>query len=77
MKLSSKLFSYRAATKTFTAEISELPKNFDGNPFYIRSAKTGTSKLFLFEGVDTDGEDIAGWRFICPGEGFRALVIND
>ena len=76
--IGSEQFTYNKSTKTFVAEVSEL--SFRGNlgmGFYIRSKRTGDTRLFLFEGTDRDGEDIAGWRFVCPGEGLRALVIND
>ena len=78
---SSRDFNYSSETRTFSAEVSEL--KFRGNlcsGFYIKSARTGKQVLFLFDGADyadANKEDIAGWRFFCPGEGVSALIIND
>lgn len=52
----------------------------------IRSDRTGRIVRFYLTGEDTDGEDVAGWRFEpiaedtrrVPGSGrTRVLIIND
>jgi hypothetical protein len=76
--VSSSKFNYNARSKTFVSEISEARENF-GDGFYIRSEKTGDKKLFLYDKMDRthDGEDVAGWWYFSPGEGYKALIIND
>lgn len=72
----SSKFDYDAKSRTFVAELSEARENFEGG-FYIRSAKTGAVRLFLYDRTDTDGEDIHGWWYFCPAENLKALIIND
>lgn len=80
--LSTDLFTYNKETKTFTAELSELMRHPSlttniHQPFYLKSARTGEVRLFLQDHTDYNGKEVAGWHYICPGEGFSVLIIND
>lgn len=69
---STRDFSYHADTKSFVAEASDFgPGNHDGMVyddaadvgFVLVSHKTGDSVLVAQDGVDMNGEEIAGWRY--------------
>ena len=71
-------FTFTSKTDTFASEASELGGKFTGHSFYIRSARTGVSLLFLFERVEVDGEgDVVAWHYFVPAGGLRAVVFND
>jgi hypothetical protein len=76
---SSKQFTYNKETDTFVAEASEL-RFFDGQAFYIKSAKTGRTRMFLITErqftEDADQEFVA-WKGFCPAGGHRVVVFND
>ena len=85
-KISSKMFSFK--DMKFVAEISQIRnlnfgKVFDDASdigFTIVSEKTGKCAVFAMNKIDTDGEDIYGWNFVCVTPGLKnlsALVIND
>lgn len=78
MKINSKHFTYSGKTRTFSAEISELPvANLLAN-FYIVSERTGDTRLFLMNDEHRDAEgDVTHWTFICPGGGLTAVIFND
>lgn len=78
----SRMFDYSRATNMFLADISELGQggrisfNLAGG-FFIKSARTGEKRLFLFEkATETDGE-IESCHFFCPGEELSAVIFND
>ncbi len=80
--IDSNKFTYINTTRTFVTDMSMLHDEAYGRSlatFYIRSARTGDTRLFINTGVDYDasGEDIVGYRFISPGNGLSALLIND
>ena len=77
---------YNPKTKTFCEEISTLESfykmkisNPTPNSIFVLNPSTGNSKLFVYEGKDTDGsgEDIYGWRYINKETGLKLLLIND
>ena len=82
----SSKFSFK--NHTFVAELSmlrgvEFERVYDDAAdfgFSVISKRTGKSAVFAFNGYDTDGEDVAGLRFVCvtPGlQNLKALLIND
>lgn len=67
-----------------TCEHSDLRKHFSVGDwpqnFYIRSERTGDTKLFLFDGFEKDGEgDIQVGNYIHPGDARvpRVVIFND
>lgn len=91
-EISTKLFSYHAEDKTFSAEISTLEGNggfalgqvYDDacdEGFTLVSQRTGQLVVFARHSEDKDREgDIVGWWFesVSRGfKGFKVLVIND
>lgn len=76
---SSKLFTYLANSDTFVAEASCL-HFFDGQSFYIRSERTGDTRLFLVDRREfTNGPDreFVAWHGVSPGNGHKFIVFND
>ena len=75
----SKRFSFNKTDSTFSAEASELGINPGSlNSFYIRSARTNCTKLFLRSGVTRDNDDdITSWTYISPGQGLTTVIFND
>lgn len=77
----SNQFSYDGKTRTFTAEASELQilPGISIGSFYIRSAKTGDTRLFLLSETqrDASGEDILAFHYVSPGQGLKAIIFND
>ncbi len=73
---SSRKFAYNKETRCFTTEASIL-EGFTAGSFYIRSARTGKTQLFLLTEVEkADGEMIA-WRGFTPGGLYNVVVFND
>lgn len=71
---STRNWSYHAQTRCFTAEASDFgPAGavFDARVyddacdvgFILVSHKTGDSILFVQDGTDMNGDDVAGWRY--------------
>jgi hypothetical protein len=65
--------------KTFTAEASELkPCNFHiAQTIVLQSHKTGVMRVCNKYKVDTDGEDVFGWRYRSEDHEIEILIIND
>lgn len=70
--LSTRQFNYQSDTKCFVTEASDLgvavpvDRVYDDAcdvGFVLVSQVTGISILFVQDGVDMDGEDVAGWRY--------------
>lgn len=89
MIYNSNLFTYRASTRCFAAEASEMTgQGFEldyrnGKPgFDMQSALTGAVLRFEMVSIDRDREgDIQGWNFrawnAAKRETLNALIIND
>ena len=64
-----------------TTEASDLRWNIYPASFYIKSPKTGLSLLFLrSEAITTgsgDDEELGGFKYLSPGQGFTCTVFND
>ncbi len=76
--ISSRKFDFDKSKNLFLAEVSELQIREMGC-FYIRSARTGDTRLFMLQKVERDasGEDILAFHYISPGQGLSAVVFND
>jgi len=76
--ISSQKFSFDKSQNLFSAEASDL-QICDMGSFYIRSARTGATRLFLLQKIERDasGEDILAFHYISPGQGLSAVVFND
>lgn len=81
LEISSGRFTYNARNLTFASEASTLqvPPGVSLQSFYIRSERTGNTRLFLYSHADMcpGGEDVLAFRFVSPGNGFTAIVFND
>ena len=83
--VSSEYFLYDRFSKTFTADISELPaefqNNFFENGFFMESEKTYRVVTFKISSVDENIDDeIAAWNYVCETEGFQDItctIYND
>jgi len=70
---------WNSDTKTFSAEISELPPNFQVKPtLIVMNPKTGNTRTFRQYKVDMDSthEDTYGWRYRSD-DNLELLIIND
>lgn len=95
---STRNLNWQPSTRCFVAEASDLGLGaHDGRVyddacdvgFILVSHKTGDAILFVQDGVDMNGDEIAGWRYKAymeagaPGKwvpttkDFTALIIND
>jgi hypothetical protein len=76
--ISSDKFSFDKSKSLFSAEASELGL-YDPSKFYIKSARTGATRLFILSEVERDaaGEDVLAFHYISPGQGLSAIVFND
>lgn len=75
--LPSSLFTYSKATKSFSTCITDLPA-LRSSQFYIKSVKTGETRLFMYEKHELDKEgDTVAFHFFCPGEGYKLVIFND
>jgi hypothetical protein len=85
IEVSSYYFNYEKDSSTFTAEISELPAEFQNNffedGFFMISQKTGNSVYFRpFQTLRDEEGDIRYWSYECKEEGFKNLfcvIFND
>jgi hypothetical protein len=76
--INSNKFTYDKAKALFSAEASDLQLRNMGS-FYIKSNRTGDTRLFLLQRVEKDagGEDVLAFHYISPGQGLSAVVFND
>ena len=88
---SSKQFTWDAAAKTFSGEISEVPgvlrqmwNDRMELGFGIQSAKTGNTVFFLLDNVKRTEDEIICWKFKVFNpvgshvlEGLSATIYND
>jgi len=76
----SSQFTYDKENDLFTTTASDLKKMFNGGSFYIRSERTGQTRLFLVtrrefsEGAD---REFVAWHGFCPAGGHKVVVFND
>ena len=83
--VSTDRFSYDPATRSFSAEISELRINFGrvyddavDEGFTMVSTKTGREIVFVVEHVEYDPEgDLRWWTLRSLTDNFTATVFND
>lgn len=78
-ELSVEYLHYDPQTKTFSAEVSELPKRIRiGNSITVANPKTKAWREFKLYKTDMDGsgEDTYGWRYRSD-DGLELLIIND
>lgn len=79
---SSSKFAYSGRTRTLTVEASTLGLQPGQVPsqIRIRSERTGSVELFIYERVVRDGDgDVRQWEYrsTTPGLGLSLLVWND
>ena len=88
--LSTRLFTYDKDTKTFSTEMSDLPRSFNvvriwddacDQGFWLESHVTGQKKLFSISDRKVDNEgDLMYFEFTCiePGLGdVKITMFND
>ena len=74
---------WQKSTKSFVAEVSELKESsfiYRKESFIGLNSKTNTQLTFKFVSVDTDGEDIYGFRYegvTNDNKVVKVLFIND
>jgi hypothetical protein len=82
--VSTRQFSYDAASSTFSAEVSST--NGLGRVYAdacdvgltLVSSRTGRSIVFVVTGEDRDGEgDLRAWHLAAVGAPYRMIVWND
>ena len=79
--VSSRLFDYDPATRTFSQEASTLSDALGRCPppsFRMRSARTGAVVVFQCIRVDRDREgDVRAWEYANNQHGVKATIWND
>ena len=75
----SKKFSYDSEKDLFVAYASDL-FGFDGRVFYIRSSRTGKTRMFLVDQREFSDEahtEFVAWHCFSPMNGHHATIFND
>ena len=77
IQISGDQFTWDKAKGTGSTFASDLQWDKFPQSFYIKSHKTGETKLFLANERIESGEEFAGYRYISPGQGLEVTVWND
>ena len=72
----SNKFLFKRDGMQFTTEASMLP-GFNGGSFYIKSARTGVTQLFLLTNSEEVNGDLVAWHGFSPGGLYNVTVFND